>query len=62
MFAYLDAGTGSMLAAAFAGGAAGIMVLFRMYWHRFLGVFSKQHRVAAGEAATELVGSGDEDQ
>ena len=44
MFAYLDAGTGSMLMAAFAGGAAGIGVLLRLYGHRILGVFSKKHR------------------
>ena len=33
-----------MLMAAFAGGAAGIGVLVRLYWHRILGVFSKKHQ------------------
>lgn len=63
MFAYLDAGTGSVLLAAFAGGAAGITVLGRVYWHRFLGIFSKKHREAAAEATAELVGdrAGDDD-
>ena len=56
MYAYLDAGTGSVLLAAFAGGAAGIAVLGRVYWHRFLGIFSKKHRAAADAAAAELVG------
>jgi hypothetical protein len=57
MYAYLDAGTGSMLMAAFAGGAAGIGVLLRLYGHRFLGVFSKKHRQAAEETFGDLMGS-----
>ena len=57
MLSYLDPGTGSMIAAAFAGGAAGIGVLLRMYGHRVLGVFSKKHRVRAEETQAELVGS-----
>ena len=56
MFAYLDAGTGSMLMAAFAGGIAGIAVLFRLYWHRFLGVFSKNHRSQAEDTFGDLMG------
>ena len=56
MFGYLDAGTGSMVAAALAGGVAGVAVLGRVYWHRLLGIFSKKHRSAAEETATELVG------
>jgi hypothetical protein len=56
MFAYLDAGTGSMLMAAFAGGIAGIAVLVRLYWHRFMGLFSKKHRQAAEETFGDLMG------
>lgn len=56
MFSYLDAGTGSMLMAAFAGGAAGIGVLFRMYGHRIMGVFSKKHRHQAEESFGDLMG------
>jgi hypothetical protein len=56
MFAYLDAGTGSMLMAAFAGGIAGIAVLVRLYWHRFMGIFSKKHRQAAEETFGDLMG------
>jgi hypothetical protein len=55
MFGYLDPGTGSMIVAAFAGGAAGIGVLARMYGHRFLGIFSKKHRAQADEARAQLV-------
>ena len=51
MLSYLDASTGSMLMAAFAGGAAGIGVLVRMYGHRILGVFSKKHKVQAEESS-----------
>ena len=59
MFAYLDANTGSMIAAALAGGLAGIGVLFRMYGNRFLGLFSKKRREAANSAREELVGAND---
>jgi hypothetical protein len=57
MLSYLDAGTGSMLMAAFAGGAAGIGVLARMYGHRILGVFSKKHKAQAEDEFHELMGS-----
>lgn len=56
MLGYLDASTGSIIAAALAGGLAGVTVLGRLYWHRFLGIFSKKHREAAVDAAAELVG------
>lgn len=56
MLSYLDAGTGSMLMAAFAGGAAGIGVLLRLYGHRILGVFSKKHKAQAEETFGELMG------
>ena len=59
VFAYLDAATGSMIAAALAGGAAGIGVLLRMYGNRFLGIFSKKHRERAAATAAELVGPPD---
>ena len=55
MLSYLDPGTGGMIAAALAGGVAGFMVLVKMYWHRFLGVFSKRHRAQAEEAKAQLV-------
>jgi len=57
MISYLDASTGSMLMAAFAGGAAGIGVLLRLYGHRFLGVFSKKHRAQAEAAHADLMGT-----
>lgn len=46
--AYLDAGTGSMLMQLLVGGAAGLAVLAKLYWHRlavFLG-FSDAGRAA----------------
>ncbi len=61
MLSYLDPGTGSMIAAAFAGGFAGFGVLMKMYGHRFLGVFSKKHRIQANEARAELVAEADAD-
>jgi hypothetical protein len=55
MFAYLDAGTGSLIVAALAGGIAGIAVLFRLYWNRFLGLFSKSRREKAKAISEDLV-------
>ena len=55
ILAYLDAGTGSVLIAAIAGGAAGVAVLAKLYWNRFLGVFSKSRREEAERARTELL-------
>jgi hypothetical protein len=54
MLSYLDSASGSMILAAVAGGAAGIAVLFRMYWYRFLGLFSSKYRSAADTAAAQL--------
>jgi hypothetical protein len=61
MLSYLDPGTGSMIMAALAGGVAGMFVFFKMYWHRFLGVFSKKHRAQAEEARAQLVSDADTD-
>ena len=61
MFIYLDAGTGSMIIAAFAGGAAGIGVLIKMYSQRLLGVVSKKHRQQADETRAQLVGDAPDD-
>lgn len=55
VFGYLDAGTGSVLIAAIAGGVAGIGVLGKLYWNRFLGVFSKERREEAERARSELL-------
>lgn len=55
MLSYLDANTGSMIAAALAGGGAGIAVLVKMYGYRFLGLFSKKYREKAAAERTELV-------
>lgn len=56
MFAYLDAGTLSIIGAALAGGIAGIGMLFRMYGNKILGVVSKKHRRRAEVAEGELLG------
>lgn len=56
---YLDPGSGSMILAAIAGGLAGVAVLLRLYWNRFLGLFSARRRQAAEEARSELLGRPD---
>ena len=59
VFAYLDAGSGSVLVAALAGGLAGIALLLKLYWHRILGVVSPKHRRNADAAKAKLVGDDD---
>ena len=52
-YAYLDAGTGAMLLQILLGGAAGALVIFKLYWNslkKFLG-FESYERSA--EATTE---------
>ena len=56
---YLDPGSGSMILAAVAGGLAGVAVLLRLYWNRFLGLFSARRRQAAEQARAELLGRPD---
>ena len=46
-----------MIVAAFTGGVAGIAVFLRMYWRRFLGLFSKRQREAADADAEKLLGT-----
>lgn len=36
MVAYIDAGTGSLLVQALAGGVAATVVFVKFYWHRLL--------------------------
>ena len=61
MYAYLDPATGSMMGAALVAGGAGLVVLVRMYWHRFIGLFSKKHRAQADELAEQLIGEDETD-
>jgi hypothetical protein len=60
MLSYLDA-AGGMVAAAIAGGAAGVGVLFKMYGYRFLGIFSKKYRTRADEAQARLLDDSEAD-
>ncbi|QSB17588.1 hypothetical protein JQS43_20570 [Natronosporangium hydrolyticum] len=53
--AYLDPGSGSMLAAAVVAGFAGAMVAVKMWWRRLTGKFRRQQpeQVAGEQAAAE---------
>jgi hypothetical protein len=55
---YIDAGSGSMILAAIAGGVAGIGVVFKTFGRRILGVFSPAKR-AALKAEQEAAAAGD---
>jgi hypothetical protein len=39
---YLDAGTGSMIMQALAGGIAGVAVVGKLYWRRLKRVFARR--------------------
>jgi len=38
-YAYLDAGTGSMILQLILGGLAGLAVILKVFWHSILGIF-----------------------
>ena len=38
-YAYLDPGAGSMLLQILLGGLAGLVVILKLYWRRFLAMF-----------------------
>jgi len=46
--AYLDPGTGSILLQVLLGGAAGVAIVGKLYWHKFLGLIG-----AGGQAAKD---------
>lgn len=37
--AYLDPGSGSMILQLLMGGIAGVIVVFKLYWQQFIGIF-----------------------
>ena len=38
-YAYLDAGSGSIIMQILLGGLAGLAVILKVFWHRILGIF-----------------------
>ena len=57
MLAYLDAGSGSIIASAVAGGVAGAAVAAKMGWHRVTGRFKRgqEQEQAEEQEAPEVV-------
>jgi hypothetical protein len=51
--AYLDAGTGSMIASAVVAGAAGVAVAARVGWQRVTGSFKKGVKPAQAEQPSQ---------
>ena len=48
-YAYLDPGSGSMLLQLILGGVAGLAVVFKLYWNRFLSFIGIQKKTKEGE-------------
>lgn len=46
LFGYLDPGSGSVILQAIIGGALGILVVFKSFWHRIKAFFSKKNSEA----------------
>jgi hypothetical protein len=44
VYAYLDAGSGSMLLQLLLGGLAGLAVVLKVFWKKILGVFGMANR------------------
>jgi len=42
VWAYLDPGTGSMILQLLLGGIAGVAIVLKLYWQRFLSLFKKK--------------------
>lgn len=55
--AYLDPGTGSMILQVLLGGAAGLALAGKLYWHRFLTVIGVRP-AEAEESAERETGAG----
>jgi hypothetical protein len=51
--AYLDGGSGSMMLQLLLGGLAGVGVVARLYWHRFVGLFGRRRQDPAPVGADE---------
>lgn len=52
-WAYLDPGTGSMVLQLLLGGIAGAVVILKLYWRRFVGLFRGNIREEAGNSSSE---------
>jgi hypothetical protein len=52
-YAYLDPGTGSIILQVLLGGVAGVALVGKLYWHKFLSLFNADPQV---EKAKQLSG------
>lgn len=51
--AYLDPGTGSMVLQLLLGGIAGAVVILKLYWRRFVGLFRGNAREESERSPSE---------
>ena len=51
--AYLDPGTGSMVLQLLLGGIAGAVVIVKLYWRRFVGLFRGNAREESEHSSSE---------
>jgi len=55
-YAYLDPGTGSVLLQLLLGGLAGLALVGKLYWHKFLSLIGAGRQVEQVEEGKQLSG------
>ena len=53
VMAYIDPGSGSLLLQLILGGVAGLFVILKLYWHRFLAVLGIREKAEEPEENSE---------
>ncbi len=48
-WAYIDPGAGSLFLQLLLGGVAGAIVVLKLYWHKFVGLFRKNSSQRSGD-------------
>jgi len=53
VWAYLDPGTGSMILQLLLGGIAGVAIILKLYWQRFLSLFKRKSTESQSSKSSE---------
>jgi hypothetical protein len=55
-YAYLDPGTGSIILQVLLGGVAGVALVGKLYWHKFLSLIGAGRQVEKGDRSGDAGG------
>ena len=53
VYAYLDPGAGSMLLQLLLGGIAGVIVILKLYWQRFVSLFRRDSQKETKDSSSD---------